>query len=104
MSREYTLYTSLVQIEKGNRNDLLKALEDLSNFDLDFNGDNGIDYAWEETIESGFESNLEYVIDNVKDIKIIKNIEREQNYISKEDLAELKKLEELDKKDKKNAQ
>ena len=41
---------------------------------------------------------------NVKDIKIIKNIEREQNYISKEDLAELKKLEELDKKDKKNAQ
>lgn len=40
---------------------------------------------------------------NVKDIKIIKNIEKEQEAISKEDLAELKKMEELDKRDKKNA-
>lgn len=40
---------------------------------------------------------------DVKDIKIIKNIEKEQEAISKEDLAELKKMEELDKRDKKNA-
>ncbi len=39
---------------------------------------------------------------NVKDIKIIKNIEKEQDNINKEELAELKKLEELDKKDLKN--
>lgn len=39
---------------------------------------------------------------NAKDVKIIKNIEKEQENISKEDLAELKKMEELDKKDKKN--
>ncbi len=36
-----------------------------------------------------------------KDIKIIKNIEKEQEVISKEDMEELKKMEELDKKDKK---
>ena len=40
---------------------------------------------------------------NAKDIKIIKNIEKEQDNISNEDLAELKKMEELDKKDKKNS-
>ncbi len=39
---------------------------------------------------------------NAKDIKIIRNIEKQQEDISKEDLAELKKMEELDKKDKKN--
>ena len=38
-----------------------------------------------------------------KDIKIIKNIEKEQENIDKEDLAELKKMEELDKKEKKNS-
>lgn len=36
---------------------------------------------------------------NAKDIKIIKNIEKEQDNISKEDMEELKKMEELDKKD-----
>lgn len=40
---------------------------------------------------------------NAKDIKIIKNIEKDNNEISKEDLAELKKMEELDKRDKKNS-
>ena len=40
---------------------------------------------------------------NNKDIKIIKNVEKVQDNISKEDLDELKKMEELDKKDKKNS-
>lgn len=43
---------------------------------------------------------------NAKDIKIIKNIEKEQDNIDKEeleDLAELEKLEELDKKEKQNS-
>lgn len=69
MSREYSLYTSLVEVKKGNRKDLLKALEDLSEFDLDFNGSNGIEYAWEETLEAGFDSNLEYVLKQVQNIK-----------------------------------
>ena len=38
-----------------------------------------------------------------KDIKIIKNIEKQQENIDKADLAELKKMEELDKKEKKNS-
>ena len=38
---------------------------------------------------------------NANEIKILKNIERADENISKEDLEELKKLEELDKKDKK---
>ncbi len=40
---------------------------------------------------------------NNKDIKIIKNVEKVQDTISKEDMDELKKMEELDKKDKKNS-
>ena len=43
---------------------------------------------------------------NANDIKIIKNIEKEQDNIDKEeleDLAELEKLEELDKKEKQNS-
>lgn len=43
---------------------------------------------------------------NANDIKIIKNIEKEQDNINKEeleDLAELEKLEELDKKEKQNS-
>lgn len=40
---------------------------------------------------------------NAKDIKIIKNIEKAQDNITKEELAELKKMEELDRKDKNNS-
>ncbi len=40
---------------------------------------------------------------NPKDIKIIKNVEKEQDNIDKEDLAELKRLEELDKKENKES-
>lgn len=69
MSREYNLYVNLVTVEVGNRDSLLETLVDLSNFDCDFNGENGLDYAWKETIENGFESNLEYLLDKVKDFK-----------------------------------
>ena len=69
MSKEYNLYANLVKVEKGNREDLLTALASLSDFDCDFNGENGIEYAWEETVANGFESNLEYLLDKVKDIE-----------------------------------
>ena len=36
---------------------------------MDFNGENGEDYTWEEALEKGFVSNLEYVIDKVKSIE-----------------------------------
>jgi hypothetical protein len=69
MSREYNLFANLVEVKKGDREDLLSALASLSDFDCDFNGENGIEYAWEETVKKGFESNLEYLLDKVKDIK-----------------------------------
>lgn len=69
MSREYNLYTSLVEVKKNNRVDLLSALASIGDSDCDFNGENGIEYAWEETVKNGFESNLEYLLDKVKDIK-----------------------------------
>ena len=61
------LYSSLVAV-KGDRKELLAALANLSSFDCDFNGENGVEYAWEETKEKGFESNLEYLLDKVKGI------------------------------------
>ena len=69
MSREYNLYTNLIEVKKNNREDLLLALANIGDNDADFNGENGIEYAWEETIANGFESNLEYLLDKVKDIK-----------------------------------
>lgn len=69
MSREYNLYANLVEVKKGDREDLLTALASLSDFDCDFIGENGIEYAWEETLEAGFESNLDYLLDAVKDIE-----------------------------------
>ena len=64
-----TLHTSLERVKAGNRADLLNTLRNMADFDMDFNGDNGEDYTWEEALEKGFESNLEYVIDEVKDIE-----------------------------------
>ena len=69
MSREYNLYSHLVEVKKNDRESLMTALASIGDFDCDFNGENGIDYAWEETIEKGFESNLEYLLDKVKDIE-----------------------------------
>ncbi len=89
MSRECNLYSNLVEVKKGDREDLLSALASLSDFDCDFNGENGIDYAWKETVENGFESNLEYLLDKAKDIEddaecvnwfIYTWMERDKNY------------------------
>lgn len=69
MSREHNLYSYLIKVEKNDREDLLETLRSLADFDNDFNGVNGIDYTWKEAIENGFESNLEYLLNEVKDIK-----------------------------------
>lgn len=81
------LYTNLVAVEKGNRQSLLNALEIISDFDCDFNGDNGIDYLWDDA--EGFESNLDYLLNEVKDIEedeeVVKSfieewMDRDSNY------------------------
>lgn len=64
-----SMYSNLVKVEKGNRESLLEALAVMSDFDCDFNGENGVEYAWEETLENGFESNLEYLLNEVKDVQ-----------------------------------
>ena len=94
MSTTYNLYSNLVEVEKGNREDLLQALASLGDFDCDFNGENGIEYAWEETLKNGFESNLEYLLNEVKNIdndidcveKFISMWMDEDNYYYEHDL------------------
>ena len=61
------LYTGLENVKIGNRESLLDALRSLSDFDRDFNGENGDDYLWEEA--NGFESNMDYLINKVREIK-----------------------------------
>ena len=61
------LYTGLENVKVGNRESLLDALRSLSDFDCDFNGENGDDYLWEEA--NGFESNMDYLINKVREIK-----------------------------------
>lgn len=97
MSREYNLHSNLVEVKKGNREDLLSALASMGDCDCDFNGENGVEYLWDEVwkangfenmkdyeeqneydsdededyeeIKLKYESNLEYLLDKVKDIK-----------------------------------
>lgn len=82
-----SLYVKLENVKAGNRNSLLSALSSLSDFDCDFNGENGIDYLWDEVWEAnGFESqedfesqdekdelkyerNLDWLLDEVKEIE-----------------------------------
>ena len=54
----------------------IKTLEEAKGFvteigmeDEDFNGNNGPDYLWEEA--KGFECNLDYVLDQIKDCKSV---------------------------------
>jgi hypothetical protein len=69
MSREYNLHFGMKKVEAGNRQSLLDTLAGMSEFDCDFSGDNGNEYAWDVTLEKGFESNLEYLLNEVKDIE-----------------------------------
>ena len=62
------LHMSLVEVNAGNREDLLDALRSLSDYDCDFNGENGIEYLWDEIDENKFDSSMDYLISEVKDI------------------------------------
>lgn len=63
-----SLYSNLVKVKKKSRKGLLEALALLCNFDCDFTGKNGIDYNWEETNDKEFTSNLEFLLNEVKEI------------------------------------
>lgn len=65
-------------VVKGNtREDLLNALKELAKIDLDFNGENGEDYLWSTAKESGYKSNMDYLINDIKDIKEDKELIKE---------------------------
>ena len=49
----------------NNKEEILEILKYLET-DEDFNGNNGKDYYWEETLEKGFKSNQDFVIDKLK--------------------------------------
>ena len=63
------LCSNLVAVKSGNREDLLQSLKYISNFDCDFNGENGLEYVCDEAINLGFESNQDYYLDTVKEIQ-----------------------------------
>lgn len=69
MHKEIILYSQLEPIIAGDRNDLLKTLRKIGEYDDDLNGHNGTEYNWKETTVHGFNTNLDYLIFLVKDIK-----------------------------------
>ena len=91
MSRNMELRSHLVKVELDNRENLLEALISISDCDCDFNGENGLEYlrdeVWEangykdyddfadkhpdveEEVELKYESNMEYLVDEVRGIE-----------------------------------
>jgi len=64
----------LVKVNGKTRNDLLAALATLGEMDADFCGDNGEEYLWDEAEEEEFESNMEYLLNNIKGIQSDKEL------------------------------
>ena len=91
MSRCMELRSHLAKVEPDNRKSLLAALCNISSCDCDFNGENGLEYlrdeVWEangyedyddfankhpdvgEEVDLKYESNMDYLVDKVRDIK-----------------------------------
>lgn len=65
---------SLVKVKEKTRKALLIALKELSELDADFSGDNGIEYNWAKTNESGAESNADYCLEQVKNLPTDKEV------------------------------
>lgn len=65
---------SLVKVNGKSREDLLNALRELAEIDADFNGENGIDYLWDNVDTSKYNSNLEYLLDKLKEKETDKEI------------------------------
>ena len=70
----------LVKVNGKTREDLLVALVSLGEIDADFNGDNGIEYLWDNVDSTKYESNMEYLLDTLKDKETDKELIEE--YVS----------------------
>lgn len=94
----------LVKVSGNTRKDLLTALASLGEMDCDFSGENGIEYMWTkvwnangfksmkdfeekykdkdiEKVQLKYESNMEYLLDTLKDEKTDKELI--EKYITK---------------------
>ena len=70
----------LVKVNGKTREDLLVALANISEIDADFNGDNGIEYLWDNVDSTKYESNMKYLLDTLKDKETDKELIEE--YVS----------------------
>lgn len=70
----------LVKVNGKTREDLLVALASISEIDADFNGDNGTEYLWDNVDSTKYESNMEYLLDTLKDKETDKELIEE--YVS----------------------
>ena len=59
----------LVTVNGKTREDLLVALASIGEIDADFNGDNGIEYLWDNVDSTKYKNNMEYLLDTLKDKK-----------------------------------
>ena len=66
---EFNLYSFLEPVKIGSRQNLLAMLASVSDFDNDFTGENGEEFLWDEVDSSKYKSNLDYMLDEVKDIE-----------------------------------
>lgn len=67
----------LVKVNGKTREDLLVALASLGEMDADFCGDNGIEYLWEGVDKNKYESNMEYLLDTLKEKETDKELVEE---------------------------
>lgn len=70
----------LVKVNGKTRENLLSALAILGKMDADFNGENGIEYLWEGVNKEKYESNMEYLLDTLKNKETDKEVVEE--YVS----------------------
>lgn len=61
------LISKLEEVKDDNRESLISALKNISEFDNDFTSKNGKDFLWKEAKK--YNSNMEYLINEVKNIE-----------------------------------
>lgn len=71
-----SLYTLFKEIDPNNAID---CICDIASFDLDFTGENGEDYLWDEAREKGFNNNLDFVRVSLKDLFYYKDTREKAN-------------------------
>lgn len=54
-----------IKISDKTRDAFYNALRELATIDDDFNGKNGDEYLWDEAKESGYQSNLDFLINEI---------------------------------------